>query len=117
MGHLYIKSETYRIIDEFDIAIIPYDINFEFNRFCYPMKLFEYFYLKKPVVSTQIEELNRFSPIVKIGKDATEWGKMISGILSTTWSKENQQKQRSFSKANSWEKKINNIIDELTLSN
>ena len=32
------------ILDAFDICMIPYDTAQEFNRFCYPMKIFYYFF-------------------------------------------------------------------------
>jgi hypothetical protein len=48
------------IIQSFDIAIIPYDVSYAYNTYCYPMKLFEYFYMEKPVIAAPIQELKRF---------------------------------------------------------
>ncbi len=68
------------------------------------MKIFEYFYLKKPVVSTPIEELKRFQPYVKIADNADKFSKEIKKILKDGWSKEYAQKQRELAIDNSWEK-------------
>jgi hypothetical protein len=103
------KEEISGIISQFDIGIIPYDISQDFNKYCYPMKLFEYFYLGKPVVSTDILELRRFPNFVKIGKNYKEWEKAIADILSSTWSKEKIKEELALAKKNSWEKTIEAI--------
>jgi len=104
------REKSYQIIKEFDIAMIPYDISQDFNRYCYPMKLFEYFYMGKPVISTPIEELKRFSKYVRIGRTAEEWEKHIQSLLAKPWSKAYQEKQRKLAITNSWEKKIDRIF-------
>jgi len=58
------------IIGKFTIGMIPYRINFEFNRLSYPMKLFEYFYMGKPVVSTPIEELKNLASVLNLDLQA-----------------------------------------------
>jgi len=101
------------IIKNFDIGIIPYDVSFDFNRYCYPMKLFEYFYMGIPVLSTPIKELERFPRFVKIGKNAREWEKYIKGLLSKPWSKEYKKEQKKLAEENSWERKIEKIYDQV----
>src|SRR5690606_22425925 len=58
-GETQHKDAVPAIISHFDVATIPYDSSQSFNRYCYPMKLFEYFYMGKPILSTPIEELSR----------------------------------------------------------
>jgi teichuronic acid biosynthesis glycosyltransferase TuaH len=99
------------IISQFDIGMIPYDMRYMINKYCYPMKLFEYFYMGKPVVSTPIEELKRFPDLVKIGKSAEEWEKLIQNLLSTSWPKLIQRKQKEIAITNSWENKIKAIFN------
>jgi len=106
------KKELSSIIKQFDICMIPYNIKYKFNHYCYPMKLFEYFYMGKPVVSTPIEELKRFPKYVKIEDTAQEWEKQIKQLLTKPWSKKYQQKQKKLAINNSWEKKIK-IISSL----
>lgn len=97
------------IIDQFNIAIIPYDQRLKFNRYAYPMKLFEYFYLGKPVISTPIEELERFPKFVKIGKNVKEWEKIIKELLSKPWPKTYKKEQKMLAIKTSWENKIEKI--------
>jgi len=77
------------------------------------MKIFEYFYPGKPVVSTPILELKRLQPYVKIAKNAEEFKEEIKKILKEGWPKEYQQKQKKMAIANSWENKIEKISEVL----
>jgi len=104
------KDEIPGIISQFDICMIPYDVSVDFNRYCYPMKLFEYFYMGKPVISTPIEELKRFPKYVKIGHTGKDWGKHIQALLVKPWPKEYQKEQRKLALANTWRKKIKTIL-------
>lgn len=99
------------IIRQFDIAIIPYAMKNDSVKYSYPMKLFEYFYLGKPVVSIPIEELKRFPKYVKIGESAKSWEKHITSLLSHPWPTAYKKEQKRLAEANSWEKKVNNILD------
>lgn len=98
------------IIKQFDVCMIPYNPNYDFNRYCYPMKLFEYFYLGKPVISTEIEELKYFPKYVKISNQAAEWEKHICQLLKKPWQKKYQQEQKQLAIENSWEKKVEMIL-------
>lgn len=108
------KKEIPGIISQFDIGIIPYDISQDFNKYCYPMKIFEYFYLGKPVVSTNIFELNRFPELVKIGNNFSQWKFIVDDLLSRKWPKSKIFKQKKLSELNSWEKKIDSILTCIT---
>ncbi len=109
------KKNVPKIILNFDIAIIPYEVKQKCNYYCYPMKLFEYFYLGKPVVSTPILELQhkRFSKFVKIAKDSHEFEQLIKVLLNQNWPISFQKEQRQAAIANSWQKKLDSINDQL----
>lgn len=108
-GQLKSPKKVPAVVEQFTITMIPYDTSQDSNKYCYPMKLFEYFYLGKPVVSTPIEELKRFPKFVKIGKNAREWEKIIKKLLSKPWPKKYQKEQRNLAGKNSWERKIKTI--------
>ncbi len=110
------KSEIPNIVSQFDIGMIPYDITDNFNKYCYPMKIFEFFYSGLPVVSTEIVELKRFPDLVRIGKNVQEWEAIIFDLLSAPWSKKNKYKEMRFAVENSWENKVNSILKFISVS-
>lgn len=103
------RSQLPRVIAQFNVCIIPYDISLEFNRYCYPMKLFEYFYMGKPVITTPILELKQFYLLISIRKNAVEWTYSIKKLLKTRSSQKYRLYQRKLAIENSWEKKIEAI--------
>lgn len=107
------RQEMLNIIKQFDVCLIPYDVGYDFNRYCYPMKIFEYFYVGKPVVSTEIEELKNFNDLVKIAKTAKEFTGAIADFLKKPWSDEMRQKQTELARNNTWEEKISKIGEYL----
>lgn len=108
------KNTIPSLIKKFDVTTIPYDISIEFNKLSYPMKLFEYFYLKKPVITTPILELThpKFSHLLTVGKNAKEWEKSIRNILKQKKISSNQEEQKRLAQENSWEEKIKAISQE-----
>jgi glycosyltransferase involved in cell wall biosynthesis len=111
IGHSIYRTDIPGIIRQFDIAIIPYVIGYKSVKYSYPMKLFEYFYVGKPVISTPIEELKRFPKYVKIGSTVESWEKNITSLLSRPWPKLYQKGQRKLAIENSWERKIGMIMN------
>ena len=112
-GFLKERKKLPGIFKQFDISIIPYDISQDFNKYCYPMKLFEFFYLGKPVISTEIEELKRFPEFVKIGKDKNEWQEILVSLTNNPWPERLKKRQKKLAEENSWEKKINTITSSI----
>jgi hypothetical protein len=64
----------------------------------------------KPVVSTPIEELRRFSRYVYFGKTVKEWESHIHRILFSVWSLQYQREQKKLAIANSWRAKVYTIM-------
>ncbi|MFZ5845086.1 MAG: hypothetical protein ACOY0S_01310 [Patescibacteria group bacterium] len=108
------KQNLPGVIKQFDIGMIPYDVSLPFNKYCNPLKLYEYFYMGKPVIATPIAELRQFSDYVKLGKTVSEWEHHIKTLLSQPWPKAKQQ--RIIALAHSWEKRIA-IISEIIVEN
>lgn len=104
------KNRIPQIIHSFNIGMIPYDMKKNFNKFSYPMKLFEYFYMGKPVVSTPIDELEQFSKFVKIGSTPYVWSKHIKSLIQNPLTSAIKDEQKRLALSNSWEKKIGKIM-------
>lgn len=100
------RRDVPAVIQQFDVGIIPYRTDYKANRYCYPMKLLEYFYCRIPVISTPVEELKRFSKYVKIGSTVEEWKRHINALLSHPWPRRYQEEQRRLAQENSWKRKV-----------
>lgn len=105
------RHEVYSIIKNFDIAIIPYNKDAEFNKYCYPMKVFEYFYFSKPVISTNIGELksNKFKELIKIAETYQDFEAAIKNNLQKKLPVNQSKKMKNMAFQNSWEQKIEKI--------
>lgn len=108
-GHSEDRHQVAEIIAQCDVCTIPYDTSQAFNKYCYPMKLLEYFYVGKPVIATPIKELQKFSDLVVIAKDWTEWQLQISQLLREHWPIAKQRAERQIAEANSWTAKLEAI--------
>lgn len=111
------RYKVYGIIKSFDIAIIPYNKNITFNKYCYPMKVFEYLYFAKPIISSEIEELKaeKFNKFIKIAKKYNDWEKAISCFSKKKYDTNTRGKSKILAKNNSWKKKLNTIERHLLL--
>jgi len=109
------KKKLVRFLDHSQLGFIPYDVRQEFCRYCYPMKVFEYFGRGKPVISTPIESLIPLTPYVQIAKDAKQFSLKIAKILKQGWPGKYQKKQKELAIANSWENKIEKMSQFLKL--
>jgi hypothetical protein len=108
------KNQVQSVISFFDIAIIPYDTRDQFNRLCYPMKIFEYFACQKPTISTPIEELKQFPNLVKIGNTPKEWQKHLNHFFSHPLSSIQKKAAVKLADKNSWDNKISQILKLFT---
>lgn len=110
------RQELLDIIKHFAVCIIPYDAKYDFNRYSYPMKIFEYFFAGKPVVSTEIVELKRFDGFIKIAKEAEDFGKAINSFLKKPLVDDERNQQLILAQNNTWESKISKISKYLMAS-
>lgn len=111
------RRQLVKVINNFDIGIIPYNISQKLNLYSYPMKLFEYFYLGKPVVSTPILELKtkKLAGLVTIGKNYQEWQTKIANHLASPDNQQITQARQKLARQNSWANKIEMILKTIKL--
>jgi glycosyltransferase involved in cell wall biosynthesis len=60
----------------FDVGSIPFKVN-ELTLACNPLKMFEYFALGLPVVSTALPEVEKYAPDVFIARDKDEYVSLL----------------------------------------
>jgi len=111
------RNYIYGLIKKFDIAIVPYNIDLAFNKYCYPMKIFEYFYLGKPVISTSILELKlkKFNKFIKIADNVEEWETAIKQLIGKSLSIKQEKKLKRLAIDNSWQNKIDKIAKHVNI--
>jgi len=104
------------ILKQTDIGIIPYNIKYDLNKYCFPMKTFEYFYFGKPIISTPILELRKFPSFIKIAAKPVDWQIALKELLENKWPRKYRLQQKKIALKNSWNKKIR-VIEKLIFQN
>lgn len=102
------RYEVYRWIKTCSLGIIPYSLSYPENRYAYPMKLFEYIYFGKRVVSSAIIELKqkKFKKFVILADTYQEWENAINKILQSPEKEDNIKEGKELALQNSWAKKL-----------
>jgi len=97
-------------LNSFDVCFLPLDIDHSFNKYCSPLKLYEYLATGKPIVSTDIPFVRKFSDLVKIGKNWND----IENLIKDCLKEKSSLKEKRIAKAqeNTWEKRA---IEMLTI--
>jgi glycosyltransferase involved in cell wall biosynthesis len=104
------RREIKSIIQDSSVCIIPYNVKYKFNKYSFPMKLFEYFYMKKPVIATPILELKQFSNIIHISSYCNDWKLAISSLVNKKLSRNREITEKKIAENNSWREKINKVL-------
>lgn len=100
------KTKIPTILEQLDICMIPYDVLHPFNKYSFPMKVMEYLYLGKPILTTPILELLPLRKHLSIVHDATEAEREIRKYMTKGWSAEQRKAQRQVTKEHTWEAKV-----------
>lgn len=93
-------------IRSFTAAITPYNISHIFNRYSFPVKTHEYFFVGVPVIATPIPELLRFTPLVKTAQTAEAFAAAVRETVRTPWPDIYRKRQKRLAVGNSWRAKI-----------
>lgn len=93
-------------VNSCDVGLIPYRIN-TFTSFGDPQKLYEYFACGKPVVSTAMPSVRRFSPLARVA-DSPEG--FVAAVEEALARPDGQSEARmSLARSNSWEQRIDEM--------
>lgn len=101
------KLEEY--VKLFNVGIMPYKRNILIDAI-FPNKLFEYFSLGIPVVSTRIKSLEDFGEVIFFADDKDEFANNIKMALHM---KTDSLKLKNISKENSWDKQTKKLLNKM----
>lgn len=100
------KSLVPVLVQQFDFGLIPYATKQIFNKYCHPMKLYEYWWFGKPVVATDIYELSRYKELLIATNSSAKAIRWIQATLQNSYTKKNQAAIKKIANCNSWEAKL-----------
>ena len=75
-------DELWSYVRGTDVGLMPYDSYLNFNLHCIPLKLFEYFALGIPVVSTPLINLWEYKDLIYFGDTADELAQAVAAALN-----------------------------------
>jgi glycosyltransferase involved in cell wall biosynthesis len=99
------------LLSQLDIAIIPFLLN-PIAQAASPVKLFEYMAGKKPIVTTDMLECRQY-PGVLIGKSRDDFGNQLEQALKLRNDKEYLSLLDRTARENTWDKRVNKVIEVL----
>ncbi len=105
-----IYEQALRYIQHFDVAIIPHLDN-ELTRSMNPLKLYVYFSLLVPVVSTAIRNIGDFSEFVRVARSPQEFVRTIDECLCNDPLANELPRLRELLKENSWPERVKCVLE------
>ena len=109
-------NDLYRISQEFDVLLMPFVIT-ELVKAVDPVKLYEYIFFNKPIISVKYDEIERFSKFVDFYSNYDELIEVINKLKSNKFKKKySDMEQILFIKSNTWESRMhimNNLLNSL----
>ena len=88
---------------------MPYDVSFEFNKSCCPLKLMDGIACGRAIVSADIPECRLYPDWIKIYGSADEAVKLLTDAIEQP--KYCNSKQIEFAKSNTWQARAEKIIE------
>lgn len=104
--HKYVNDIMYKS----DALIMPFKIN-DLVRSVDPVKLYEYIYSCKPVLARKYGETLKFKDYVYLYENKRDYLKILNSLMENkSFLKKNCKNHRTFSKNNTWKKRVNEIV-------
>ena len=104
-----VYEDALRYIRHFDVAMIPHLDN-DLTRNMNPLKLYVYFSLHVPVVSTPIANIEDFAEFIQIGGTPGEFVDRVGYCLDNDVLAGNKECIRNILKKNSWSERVKRIL-------
>ena len=111
------RTQLYNKVKQWDIAIIPYNLNVPLNYFCKPLKLYEYFFFGLPVLSTSLPSIRNYKNLIHFADTPKKWISEIQRILLYPEKETFSEYKRKEALKNTWQKKISFALEKLAKVN
>ena len=95
-----------------DILIMPFILS-ELILSVNPVKLYEYIYSNKPILSVRYDETEQFSPYVMLYKNSEEYNNIIQNIILEGFPVIDFERNQSFVRNNTWNNRVQVIQEYL----
>jgi O-antigen biosynthesis protein len=106
-------TELPSYLSNMDVCLIPFKIN-SITLAANPIKMYEYLAAGKPVVSTNLPEVqNNASGVVYIGENQDDFIGKVEQAVNERKDEEIIQKRMDFARENSWESRVNEMEKHL----
>lgn len=99
-------------LSECDAFIIPYDTDIPLAKYAFPMKIMEYWYAKKPVISTRITELERYPRFVRFASTSRDFTQAIRAALLHP-APRTLRAAHALAKKHTWQRKVVAIMNTM----
>jgi glycosyltransferase involved in cell wall biosynthesis len=102
-------NKIYEIMNMADVLIMPFIVN-ELVKSVNPVKLYEYIYSCKPVISVKYDETLQFEDYVYLYSSETEYLQLISmSVNGNLPSKNSEHENKEFAYKNNWSNRTSTI--------
>ena len=105
-----VYEQALRYIRHFDVAIIPHLDN-ELTGSMNPLKLYVYFSLLVPVVSTAIQNIGDFNDFVRVARSPQEFVRTIEECLCNDPLENELPRLRELLEENSWPERVKYVLE------
>lgn len=89
--------------------LLPYNLDYEFNRCCFPMKIMEYFAAGKPIVSSAIPSLKKYHKIIRFADSSKSYCRQLVQAVSLPLSAEQLLSAREIVRSQTWTAKLDSV--------
>ena len=98
-----------QLMEQCSALVLPYDMRYEFNQCCFPMKIMEYFYAEKPIVSTSIPSLKVYKGLIHFADSSISFASRLKEVVETSLSDLQKQKARQIVLSQTWKAKLDSV--------
>lgn len=103
-------DQAVRLIRYFDVAMVPHLDN-QLTRHMNPLKLYVYFSLSLPVVTTPIADIGEFDWFARVAHTPTEFIDRIAYCLNNDTVSPQAERLGEWLAANSWEQRVKGMLE------